>query len=112
MSKRQQDEAVASQVSRPMTPSEAREHLLRVEREKDKLRELEGIFDVPSLMRTNSSYESRPGLTQRRTTVLTREDALRMTERLGPREDASTWIRDAIVERLDRLDARDKNGAK
>jgi len=44
-------------------------------------------------------------LTKRCTTILTSRDMLRLLDALGPGEDRSDWIRSAILERLDVIDA-------
>lgn len=85
-----------------MTPAEAHARLIEVEKERDRLRE-----DL-----SRPITESRARRTKRVTTVLELKNLIRLHERVSINETASSWIHDAIVQRLDRLDSEQSKSTR
>jgi hypothetical protein len=84
-----------------LSPREAHLRLIEIERRRDveKPRRVT-LFEQQAAARPVIPPQKK--LKKRRTTILTTRDALRLEESLADGEQACSWIRDAVIERLDR----------
>jgi len=103
---------------RPLTPSEAHRKLVEIEREKDKTRhELHAkprsyrrivsdpdivAIDAPPPISRLFSQDHGERLTRRKTVALSTRELLTILSLMEPSDNISNWIRQAILQRIER----------